>query len=106
MSPPDATPSIRVLGAVYGVTPEGVNIDVPSVSQRRLLGLLAIHAPRQLRAEWLADVLGVSAGALSTTVSRLRTTIGPATLHTASPQRGHCHLMWPCISCRPATLGG
>jgi DNA-binding SARP family transcriptional activator/tetratricopeptide (TPR) repeat protein len=82
---PDATPAlVHVLGAVYGVTPEGETVDVPSASQRRLLGLLAIHAPRQLRAEWLADVLGVSAGALRTTVSRLRTTIGPATLRTAS----------------------
>jgi DNA-binding SARP family transcriptional activator len=61
-----------------------VNVDVPSASQRRLLGLLAIHAPRQLRAEWLADVLGVTTGALRTTVSRLRTTIGPATLRTTS----------------------
>jgi DNA-binding SARP family transcriptional activator len=76
--------SIHVLGAVYGVTPEGVKVDVPSASQRRLLGLLAIHAPRQLRAEWLADVLGLTAGALRTTVSRLRTTVGPATLRTTS----------------------
>ena len=44
--------SVRVLGAVCGVTPDGSIIDVPSPSQRRLLGLLAVHAPRQLRAEW------------------------------------------------------
>jgi DNA-binding SARP family transcriptional activator/tetratricopeptide (TPR) repeat protein len=82
---PDATPvSVHVLGAVYGVTPEGVNVELPSASQRRLLGLLAIHAPRQLRAEWLAEVLGVTAGALRTVVSRLRATIGPATLRTTS----------------------
>ena len=85
MTFPDATPaSVHVLGAVYGVTPEGVNINVPSASQRRLLGLLAIHAPRQLRAEWLAEALGVTAGALRTTVSRLRSTIGRATLRTTS----------------------
>jgi hypothetical protein len=82
---PDATPaSVHVLGTVYGVTPEGVRVDVPSASQRRLLGLLAIHAPRQLRTEWPAEVLGVTTGALRTTVSRLRTTIGPATLRTTS----------------------
>jgi DNA-binding SARP family transcriptional activator len=82
---PDAAPAfVHVLGAVYGVTPAGANIDVPSASQRRLLGLLAIYAPRQLRAEWLAEVLGVTAGALRTTVSRLRTTVGPATLRTTS----------------------
>jgi DNA-binding SARP family transcriptional activator len=76
--------SVHVLGAVHGLTPEGVSIDVPSASQRGLLGLLAVNAPRQLRAEWLADVLGITAGALSATVSRLRTTIGPTTLRTAS----------------------
>jgi DNA-binding SARP family transcriptional activator len=81
----DATPaSVHVLGAVCGVTPDGSIVEVPSASQRRLLGLLAVHAPRQLRAEWLADVLGVTTGGLRTTVSRLRTTIGPATLRTTS----------------------
>jgi hypothetical protein len=85
VSSPNATPaSVHVLGAVYGATPEGVNVDVPSASQRRLLGLPAIQAPRQLRVEWLADVLGITAGALRTTVSRLRTTIGPATLRTTT----------------------
>jgi hypothetical protein len=37
-----------------------------------------------MRPEWLADVLGVTTGALRTTVSRLRTTIGPATWSTTS----------------------
>jgi DNA-binding SARP family transcriptional activator len=81
----DAPPaSVRVLGAVCGVARDGSIIEVPSASQRRLLGLLAVHAPRQLRAEWLADVLGVTSGALRTTISRLRAAIGPATLRTAS----------------------
>jgi DNA-binding SARP family transcriptional activator len=85
VSYPDNSPaSVHVLGAVYGVAPDGSIVDVPSASQRRLLGLLAVHAPRQLRAEWLADVLGITTGALRTTVSRLRTTIGSATLRTAS----------------------
>ena len=66
-----AAASVRVLGAVCGVAPDGSIIDVPSASQRRLLGLLAVHAPQQLRAEWLADVLGVTPGALRTTVSRV-----------------------------------
>ncbi len=76
--------SVHVLGAVCGVMGDGSTIEVPSASQRRLLGLLAVHAPRQLRAEWLADLLGVTPGALRTTVSRLRTTIGSATLRTTS----------------------
>ena len=85
MSFQDAAPaSVRVLGAVCGVTSAGSIIDIPSASQRRLLGLLAVHAPRQLRAERLADVLGVTSGALRTTISRLRATIGSATLRTTS----------------------
>ena len=85
MSNRDVAPtSVHVLGAVYGVTLEGSIVDVPSASQRRLLGILAVHAPRQLRTEWLADVLDVTTGALRTTVSRLRTTIGAATLRRTS----------------------
>ena len=76
--------SVHVLGAVHGVAPDGSTVEVPSASQRRLLGLLAVHAPRQLRTEWLADVLGVTAGALRTTVSRLRSTIGQDMLRTTS----------------------
>ena len=49
MTSPDATlASVHVLGAVYGVTPEGLIVNVPSASQRRLLGLLALHAPRAI----------------------------------------------------------
>ena len=59
-----AAASVHVLGAACAVTPEGSTIDVPSASHRRLLGLLAVHAPRQLRAQWLADVLDVTPGAL------------------------------------------
>ena len=85
MSDRDTTPaSVRVLGTVCGVAPDGRVIEVPSASQRRLLGLLAVHAPRRLRAEWLADVLGVTTGALRTTISRLRATIGSSTLSTTS----------------------
>ena len=58
MSHRDATSaSVHVLGAVYGVAPDGSRVDVPSTSQRRLLGLLAVNAPRQLRTEWLADLV-------------------------------------------------
>ncbi len=50
---------VRVLGGVSAVRSDGSTVDVPSASQRRLLALLALHAPRRLRAEWLADVLMV-----------------------------------------------
>lgn len=77
-------PLVRVLGGVDAVTAEGSVIDVPSAAQRRLLGVLAIHAPRRLRGELLADVLGIGTGALRTTVARVRTTLGPDAVVTAS----------------------
>ena len=79
-----AIESVRVLGGVHAVAVGGSAIDVPSASQRRLLAILALHSPRRLRSEWLADVLGIAPGALRMLVSRLRTTIGGAVLQTSS----------------------
>lgn len=81
---PDQIAVVRVLGDVCAVAADGSVIDLPSPSQRRLLGLLALHAPRRLRSEMLADVLGVSPGALRTTVSRLRSALGLDVLLTSS----------------------
>jgi DNA-binding SARP family transcriptional activator len=81
---PDQIAGVRVLGDVCAVAADGSVIDLPSPSQRRLLGLLALHAPRRLRSEMLADVLGVSPGALRTTVSRLRSAVGLDVLLTSS----------------------
>src|SRR4051812_23395799 len=74
---------VRVLGPVQVVLASGRVVDVPSVSQRRLLAILALHARTSVRAEWLADTLGVSTGALRTTVSRLRKALGDV-VQTAS----------------------
>ncbi len=71
---------ICVLGNVRAVGPGGGIVEVPSASQRRLLGLLALHTQQRLRTEWLADVLEMSPGALRRSVSRLRTVLGPDTL--------------------------
>ena len=71
---------VQVLGAVRAVDAEGRLLDVPSASQRRLLALLAAHAPRSLRADLLCDALGVSPGALRTTVSRLRRSLGDTSI--------------------------
>ncbi len=79
-----AIKSVRLLGGVHAVALDDSAIDLPSVSQRRLLAILALHSPRRLRSEWLADVLGISPGALRMSVSRLRTAIGGAVLQTAS----------------------
>ncbi len=67
---------VRVLGPIQAVTADGRSFDLPSVSQRRLLALLAVHAPRSLRVDLLCDALGISPGALRTTVSRLRKALG------------------------------
>src|SRR2546421_1602654 len=67
---------VRVLGPVQVVTASGRAVDLPSVSQRRLLARLAVDVPRALRADLLGDVLGVSPGALRTIVSRLRKGFG------------------------------
>jgi DNA-binding SARP family transcriptional activator len=83
-SPDSRFASVHVLGAIHVVTPGRSIVDVPSASRRQLLGLLAVHALQQLRSEWLAEVLGVTNGALRTTVLRLRATVGPATLRTKS----------------------
>src|SRR3954467_6085782 len=79
-----AVASVRVLGGVHAVATDGSLIDLPSASQRRLLAILALHSPRRLRSEWLADVLEISPGALRTSVSRVRATVGSAILETAS----------------------
>ena len=67
---------VRVLGPVQVVTASRRSVDLPSASQRRLVALLATEAPRSLRADWICDVLAVSPGALRTTVSRVRRTVG------------------------------
>ena len=76
--------SVRLLGGVHAVAVDGSAIDLPSASQRRLLAILALHSPRRLRSEWLADTLGITPGALRMLVSRVRTAIGETVLQTSS----------------------
>ena len=73
---------VRLLGPVQVVLSSGRIVELPSASQRRLLAVLALHARASVRAEWLADTLGVSQGALRTTVSRLRKVLGDTELQT------------------------
>ena len=81
---PDGVAFVRILGPVQVVMASGRVQEVPSASQRRLLAVLALHARSSVRAEWLADSLGVSQGALRTTVSRLRKVLGDTAVHTTS----------------------
>lgn len=63
-SVPQALASVRVLGPVQLLGTGGDTVDLPSAAQRRLLGVLAIHASTPVRAEYLCGVLGVTGGAL------------------------------------------
>jgi len=67
---------IRLLGPVRAVDPGGTILDPPSAAQRRLLAVLALDAGRTVSQDRLCDLLEVSAGALRTTVSRLRRVVG------------------------------
>ena len=80
----DGVDFVRVLGPVQVVLSSGRIVELPSASQRRLLAVLALHARSSVRAEWLADTLGVSPGALRTTVSRLRKVLGDTAVQTTS----------------------
>jgi DNA-binding SARP family transcriptional activator len=73
---------VRVLGPVQVVMSSGRVVELPSASQRRLLAALALHARTPVRAEWLADAMDVSPGALRQQVSRLRKALGEETLST------------------------
>jgi hypothetical protein len=87
VSDPEQLPiaGVRISGGVYAVATDGSLIDLPS--QRRLLAIVAMHSPRGLRAEWLADVMDISPGALRTSVARVRATVGSAGLETSPPIR-------------------
>ncbi|MEO6125486.1 MAG: AAA family ATPase, partial [Ilumatobacteraceae bacterium] len=79
---PSDEPSVRVLGPVQLLGAGGEGIELPSAAQRRLLGVLAVHASTAVRAEWLCGVLEVTGGALRTSVSRLRRLVGEEALQT------------------------
>ena len=78
----DGEPFVRLLGPVQFVTAEGVCIDLPSVTQRQVLAALALDPGATLRHDLLCDRLGVSAGSLRTTVSRLRGRVGVEAIAT------------------------
>ena len=79
---PQDLASVRVLGPVQLLGANGEAVDLPSAAQRRLLGVLAIHASVPVRAEYLCGVLGITGGALRTSVSRLRRLVGDDALRT------------------------
>lgn len=76
---------LRVLGPIDLVDDAGVRVGFTSVSQRRLVAVLASRAGQVVRSEMLEEVLALSAGALRTAVSRLRRVVGFHVLVTEPP---------------------
>lgn len=78
----DAPLKIGLLGPL-----EMMGVDdhrLASASQRRLLSLLAIHAGQIVRSTSIEDELGLSPGALRTSVTRLRRVIGSDAVETTA----------------------
>ena len=79
---------IQVLGPLRLVASDGEAIRIRSAPQRRLVSLLATRSGRVVSCDHLADALGLSVGALRTSVSRLRRVVGADVLRTVPP--GYC----------------
>jgi DNA-binding SARP family transcriptional activator len=75
----------RVLGPLRVLGPDGAEVRLASASQRRLMSLLVARAGSVVSADTLAAHLDLSAGALRTSVSRLRRVVGFDVLVTAPP---------------------
>jgi len=67
---------VRVFGAVRLIDAAGDELHAPSVSQRRVLALLAAQHGRPIRGDRVCELLEISAGTLRTTISRLRKAVG------------------------------
>jgi predicted ATPase/DNA-binding SARP family transcriptional activator len=77
-----APPFVRILGPIQVIDHLGFVHDAPSATQRRLLAVLGVHRGTTLRSETLAEVLGVSVGALRQTVARIRALVGAEAIVT------------------------
>lgn len=76
---------IRVLGPLEVSGPDVEQIVIPSESQRRLVSALALNADVVVRGATLESWLDISAGALRTSISRLRRLLDPEALTTTPP---------------------
>jgi predicted ATPase/DNA-binding SARP family transcriptional activator len=72
----------KVLGSIRAFDAEGEELALVSESQRRLLAMLCLHSRTVVRSVVLEEHLGLSAGALRTSISRLRRVIGAECLVT------------------------
>lgn len=74
----------KVLGPIEFVDAEGCRVDLVSAAQRRLVAVLSLHACPTVSAGVLEEFVGLSPGALRTSISRLRRLIGPECVVTGS----------------------
>lgn len=82
--PPVPTLAVRLLGPLEVEGPNREPIAIASAPQRRLLSVLALHVGMEVRSASLEEWLGLSGGALRTSISRLRRVIGPDALETTT----------------------
>lgn len=75
----------RVLGPLQVLGAGGRQVRMHSAAQRRLVGLLVLHAGTTIPSDTLSEALGLSAGALRTSICRLRRIVGYDTLVTSPP---------------------
>ena len=75
----------EVLGPLRMVAADGTPSAISSRVQRRLLSLLIVRAGAPVSADYLAESLDLTPGALRVAVSRLRRLVGADTLVTAPP---------------------
>jgi DNA-binding SARP family transcriptional activator len=72
----------KVLGPIRAFDARGCELQLASEPQRRLLAVLCLHGGGVVRSTVLEEHLGLSAGALRTSISRLRRVIGSELLVT------------------------
>jgi predicted ATPase/DNA-binding SARP family transcriptional activator len=72
----------KVLGSIRVFDAEGEELALASRSQRRLLAMLCLRSHAVVRSVVLEEHLGLSAGALRTSISRLRRVVGAECLVT------------------------
>ena len=74
----------KVLGAIRVVDAGGRQLTLASQAQRRLLAMLCLRSQTTVRSVVLEEHLGLSSGALRTSISRLRRVIGVENLVSES----------------------
>ncbi len=76
---------ISVLGPLVVLDDAGTDITPVSIEQRRLLTMLAVKSGSRVSSDALGEHLELTSGALRTSISRLRKTIGSSAIVTSPP---------------------